>query len=105
MKNLKPNFNLQKELLKKHMRGQKKYGAFSFLKDGRDMNLEASDELLDAINYLTYDRIKNLFGEKIIHSWSIAKFNKIYRQTIKEDFLRENVFIKDLLYLINELKK
>jgi len=105
MKNLKPNFNLQKELLKKHMRGQKKYGAFSFLKDGRDMNLEAADELLDAINYITYQRIKNKYGEKVIHGWTIAKFNKIYRQAIQEKFLSTNIYISDMLYLINELKK
>jgi len=50
---------LEKELLKKHLHGQEKYHAFSFLKDGRKMSDETIEELVDGINYLTYQLIKD----------------------------------------------
>lgn len=40
----------------RHMAGQKKYGEFSFLH--RDMQEDAVDELLDAMNYMMYLIIK-----------------------------------------------
>jgi len=102
MKNLKNNFDLTKELKKKHSRGQKKYGAFSFLNDGRDMKLEAADELLDAVNYLTYLAIKEDHGEKEIKKWSISKFNKTYDKYIKNrSFSRINC---QIIKIINKLK-
>lgn len=82
MKNLKPGFDLGKELLKKHKHGQKKYGAFSFLNDGRNMKLEAADELVDAINYLVYEGIKGFYGEEALRKMSVKHFNDIYEECI-----------------------
>ena len=84
MKNLKKNFNLEKELIKKHRHGQKKYHAFSFLEDSRDMNLEAADELIDAINYQVYKSIKQKYSEEELKTWSVAKLNKTYIAIVKD---------------------
>jgi hypothetical protein len=109
MKYLKPNFKLKDELIKKHQHGQEKYGAFSFLNDGRDMKLEAADELLDAINYLTYQAIKKHFGGKTIKTWSVNKFNEVYILLIS-NFTSGNIYldknrqmIAELIKLINKL--
>lgn len=103
MKNLKKNFNLEIELAKKHRRGQKKYGAFSFLNDGRNMKLEAADELVDAINYLVYEKIKEDYGEKLIKTWTIKEFNKEYRDYIYGISAAQKGFIGSLVKLIDKL--
>lgn len=105
MKNLKKNFNLEKELAKKHRRGQKKYGAFSFLNDGRDMKLEAADELIDAINYLIYEKITESYGAENIKSWSIREFNSTYYWYLGELSNVNRGFISSLIRLIEKLKK
>jgi len=106
MKYLKKGFSLKKELIKKHKRGQKKYGAFSFLNDGRDMKLEACDELIDAINYLVYGIIKDTRGEANIKKWNIKKFNNIYKNYIKKELIRPtHPFLVKLINLINKLNE
>lgn len=54
----KTNMNLPKALKAKHLHGQEKYHAFSFVKDGRVMRKETIDELVDGINYQIYQLIK-----------------------------------------------
>ena len=85
MKKIKDkNFNLRELLLKKHKLGQEKYGAFSFLNDGRDMDLETIDELVDAINYLVYKKITEDHGKEVIKKWSVNTFNHVYDRYLRE---------------------
>lgn len=74
---------LTKMLQEKHIHGQQKYHAFSFIKDGRKMNLETIDELVDGINYLVYQLIKDRFDKKEIISWDVATLNKNYSEIVK----------------------
>lgn len=79
---------MQKELYKKHLHGQKKYHAFSFLKDGRVMKKETKEELIDGINYLIYQLIKDRFPKNYLWEMSIRgekgtrELNKIYKDII-----------------------
>ena len=87
MKKIKnKDFNLMELLSKKHKLGQEKYGAFSFLNDGRDMDLETIDELVDAINYLIYKKITEDHGKKVIKGWSVSTFNHMYSEYLKMRF-------------------
>lgn len=108
MKNLKKDFDLKEELIKKHYHGQEKYGAFSFLNDERDMNLEAADELIDAVNYLIYEAIKRVYGEETLRAMEPSEFNKIYESdlenVIKVSFDQAPI-TAGLINLINQLKK
>ena len=76
--------NIEKKLIKKHQVGQKKYGAFSFVKDKRDMKKDVEDELIDAINYLIYQTIKDDYSESEILSWSTRKLNSVYKKSVSE---------------------
>lgn len=108
MKNLKKDFDLKAELIKKHYHGQEKYGAFSFLNDGRDMKLEAADELIDAINYLFYEGLKRLYGEEQLRKMSTEDFNKAYElhlESVVKLTHNESPITGRLIELINELKK
>lgn len=109
MKNLKKGFNLKKELIKKHLVGQKKYGAFSFLNDKRNMELEAADELLDSINYLVYRDIKKFFGKRVIKKWTPEIFNSVYKAVIlnliNNFSIGSGTMLKKLIQLAEELKE
>lgn len=82
--------NLSPVLWKKHLHGQKKYHAFSFLKDGRVMKKETTDELIDGINYLIYQLIKDRQGSTVLTKLAMQKekgieqLNKLYRAQIAE---------------------
>lgn len=81
--------NLNKVLQAKHVHGQAKYHAFSFLKDGRKMSNETIDELVDGINYLVYQLIKDRYGKKDLMEMSklgeegIRMLNGIYADILK----------------------
>lgn len=81
--------NLEKELLKKHLHGQEKYHAFSFLKDGRVMSKETTEELIDGINYQIYQLIKDRYPKKELLKVSelgeqgVKQLNEIYKEIIK----------------------
>lgn len=81
--------NLEKELFKKHLHGQEKYHAFSFLKDGRTMSKETIEELVDGINYLIYQLIKDRYSKKELLAVSklgeqgVEQLNEIYKELIK----------------------
>lgn len=108
MKNLKKDFDLKEELIKKHYHGQEKYGAFSFLNDGRDMNLEAADELIDAINYLIYLAITDAVGAEELKKMSEEEFNITYEKIVAKLYDMPDKaapVVKALIKLIDKLKK
>jgi len=105
MKNLKKGFIIKKELKKKHLKGQKKYGAFSFIEDKRDMKLEACDELIDAVNYLVYEEIKKDLGISAIRILTKEQFNKVYSNKIKNITETDSFYISNILFLIKLLSK
>lgn len=102
MKSLKKGFDLRKELLKKHRHGQRKYHAFSFLEDGRDMYLEAADEVVDAINYMLYEEIKNEYDREVLEKMSVRRFNKIYREKLAKRFSGTVRSLEDLIKTLNK---
>ena len=99
--------DLSQVLYDKHMHGQKKYHAFSFLEDGRDMRKESIEELVDAINYMTYQEIKDEYDEKEIRAWDVHKFNNIYKEKILNlpEASTSSSVKSHLIYLINKLKE
>jgi len=76
--------NVEKALIKKHYHGQKKYGSFSFVKDKRNMKEDVIDELIDAINYLIYQIVKDNYSELEILEWSTRKWNGVYKKLTLE---------------------
>ena len=110
--------NLQRELYKKHLHGQEKYHAFSFLKDRRVMAKETIEELIDGINYQVYQLIKNRVSKKELSEYSkqgevgVKMLNLIYKKIInsipKMSNRSENRTIKVIARmrdLIKELSK
>jgi hypothetical protein len=79
-----PGATLKRELWKKHIHGQKKYHAFSFIADGRIMKKETIEELIDGINYLVYQLIKDRFKKEEILTWDEKKLNVIYLKILEE---------------------
>lgn len=79
-----PGAELKRELWKKHLHGQKKYHAFSFIADGRIMKKETIEELIDGINYLVYQLIKDRFKKEAILTWDEKKLNVTYLEILKE---------------------
>jgi len=73
---------LKEVLINKHLYGQEKYGEFTFLE--KDMRKEAHDELVDAINYLTYSEIKKDFKAREIKSWTKEKLNTVFIEYISK---------------------
>jgi len=92
---------LEEELIKKHKYGQKKYGEFTFLE--KDMRKEASEELIDAINYLTYDKIKEDFTEKEIRSWSKEELNAVFMKYVSRINKMEGYSVRLKLFDICKL--
>jgi len=76
--------NLQKSLVEKHIHGQKKYHAFSFIADGRVMKEETIDELIDGINYLVYQIIISRHDKREILRWTEDELNIVYSKIISE---------------------
>ena len=92
---------LKEALLFKHERGQKKYSAFSFLNDGKDMNEETREELIDAINYQTYKKLVDYYGAKAIGIWTVEKLNKEYELAI-DGLLEDSV--EQTFSILSQLK-
>ena len=75
---------LEKELYAKHMHGQKKYGPFSFVKDGKKMTQEVKSELIDAINYMLYLDIAKNNSKKELLSTSVKDWNAYFQMRLSE---------------------
>ena len=89
---------LKKSLKERHLKGQKKYGTFSFL--GKDMKEEAKEELIDAVNYSIYEELK---GIKVIESAELPEgdFNELHSRIVEG--LTPRAVKEMLLSLIKDL--